>query len=62
MKHIKLFNAWEFNCGGDWSYDGTKSGDAEEFEEDHPGLLGDIVTAIREGRTEPKITLTEMGR
>lgn len=43
---IVFISCWEIGPGGDWTID-----TAEEFEQEHPGLLKDIQDAILEKRT-----------
>ena len=44
---IIFYGGWEMNCGGDWRWE---ENERDLFEEDHPGLLKEIETMIKEDR------------
>jgi hypothetical protein len=45
MEHdeCKIISGWEINCGGDYSWE---SGEEDEFEFHHPGVLQEVANTI----------------
>ena len=42
--NAKIHSGWEFNCGGDWTWE---TGEEDIMEQTHPGLLKKLADEVR---------------